>query len=108
LSNYRIYSFICLGVSLVLFLFTSVERLELVADAPGALSDQKALEIAKRRGLWPVLVNPNGMYSAPDVDASHLFRYVDIAYLGNSMLMMLFFIAGLLFYVRSSLLSIKD
>jgi hypothetical protein len=95
----------CLGAALFLFLFASVERIQLVANAPGGLSNQKALEVAKGRGLWPVLANfgmTQNIDYAPKIDESHLIRYVDVAYLGNIIVLMLFFITGLILYLHSS------
>ncbi len=50
------YSLICFGVALFLFLFASVERIRIVGKTPGGTSNQKALEIARGRGLLPVQV----------------------------------------------------
>ena len=111
MSKNRVISYICFGVALFLFLFASVERIKLVGDAPGALCNQKALEVAKRRGLWPVLANfglAQNIDYAPEVDASHLIRYVDVAYLGNIIILTLFLITGILLYARSTWEFIMD
>ena len=105
LTKNQFFSFMCLGIASFLLLFTSVEKIKLVANAPGGLSNQKALEVAKGRGLWPILANfgmTQNIGYAPKIDESHLIRYVDVAYLGNIIVLMLFFITGLLLYVRSS------
>lgn len=111
LTKNQFFSFICLGAALFLFLFASVERIKLVANAPGGLSNQKALEVAKGRGLWPVLANfgmTQNIDYAPKIDESHLIRYVDVAYLGNIIILMLFFVTGLILFARSSWGSIVD
>jgi hypothetical protein len=77
-----------------------VEKIKLVGDAPGALNNQKALEIAKGRGLWPILANfriNSHIDFEVEGNESHLIRYVGVAYLGNIMIMILFFIIGILF-----------
>lgn len=103
MSKNQVFSFICFGIALFFFLFGSLEKIKLVADAPGALSDQKALEVAKGRGLWPILATFR-MRSHIDFEIEanefHLVRYVDVAYLGNIMIMILFFIAGILLLAR--------
>jgi hypothetical protein len=103
LSKKRVFSFICFGVALFLFLFASVEKIKLVGEAPGSLSNQKALEIAKRRGLWPVLGNfrmTQNVDFSSEINESHLIRYVGVAYLGNIMIMILFLIIGVLLRTR--------
>lgn len=111
LTKNLFFSFLCLGIALFIFLFASVERIELEANAPGGLSNQKALEVAKGRGLWPFLVNfgmTQNLYHAPKIEDSHLIRYVDVAYLGNIIVLTLFLVTSLILYVHSSWYKISD
>ncbi len=92
-------SYLCFGVALFLFLFASVGRIKLVGDSPGALTNQKAIEIANNnKGLWPVLANFGTSHLIDSVHEhdSHLIRYVGVAYLGNILIMFMFLITGLL------------
>ena len=83
----RNYSYLCFGVAVFIFLFASVDTIELVADSPGSLAGEKALEVAEEKGIWPVLVNfrtDRHFGILEDATGSHLVRYVGVAYIGIS------------------------
>lgn len=99
MSRNQVYSIICFGVALFLSLFASVERIRLAGEAPGELTNQKALEVANGRGLLPVLANIDTAQHidiSQEAGGSYLIRYVSVAYMGNILIMVIFFFTGLL------------
>ena len=99
----QVYSLICFGVALFLFLFASVDKIRLVGSYPEDLTSQKALEVAKKRGLWPVFSNfrmPRYIDSIQNESGYYLVRYVGVAYMGNILVMTIFLVVGLLLRVQ--------
>jgi len=99
LNRTRGISYLCFGAALFIFLYASVDTIELVGEAPGSLTNERALEKAEGRGFWPILANfrmNQHIGYQPRINESHLIRYVGVAYLGNILIMALFLISGIL------------
>lgn len=96
MNKKQAYSYICFGAALFLFLFASVDEIELNGEQPEDLTNQKALDIAKTRGLWPMLANYRMEGHIGNVPGSEtlIVRHVGVAYLGNILIMILFLITG--------------
>jgi hypothetical protein len=89
---------------LLLFLFASVERIRIVGETPGETSNQRALEKARSRGLFPVQVNFDTWQHidfAQEAGGYTMIRYVGVAYIGNILITALLFLTGLFLQTSS-------
>lgn len=85
---------------MLIFLFASVDTIEIEGSTQYSLSGERALEIAERRGLYPVLVNYRADPKIGIEQGDQLVRYVGVAYLGNIFVMVLCFSSGLVLRTR--------